>query len=91
MLIDSLYKINMPRTVSVGEGRENTSTDTGFGGPVLGQWLQAVYRFGCLCGGLGYIYMKLYKKAANISTPHNVRELYPSSCYSSIFVYLLRV
>ncbi len=55
MLIDSLYEINMPRTVSVGEGRENTSTDTGFGGPVLGQWLRAVHRFGCLCGGLGDI------------------------------------
>ncbi len=42
--------------------------------------------------GVGiYIYMNLYKKAANISTPHNVRELYPSWCYSSIFVYLLRV
>jgi len=88
MLIDSLYKINMPRTVSVGEGRENTSTDTGFGGPGLGQWLRAVHRFVCLCGGLGYIYIWTCIRRLQIFQHHTTWESYILLGATAQFLYI---
>lgn len=86
------YEISMPRTVRVGEGRENTSIDTGFGGPVLGQWLRAVHIFGCLCGGLGDIYIWNCIRRLQIFQHHTTWESYILPlCYSSICLYLLRV